>query len=90
MPDKKRILVIDDEELLIKTFDRLLEKQGYEVYTVKNGADAIVMVEEEQFDLIITDIRMPGDDGVETIKKIDEIQKNWKTFERGRRQIGNH
>ena len=40
----KRILVIDDEELLIRTMNKLLEKAGYEVYTVKNGEDALAIV----------------------------------------------
>ena len=46
----KRMLVIDDEEILTKTLTRLLEKSGYEVYTVKNGLDAIAIVEDETFD----------------------------------------
>jgi CheY-like chemotaxis protein len=66
----KRILVIDDEELLTRTFSILLERNGYEVYVVKNGEDARVAAEEEEFDLIICDIRMPGLNGVETIKAI--------------------
>lgn len=75
---KKRILVIDDEELITRSFSNLLEKQGYEVYTVRNGQDALVMIEEESFDLVISDIRMPGDDGVATIRKIRESLENSK------------
>ena len=70
----KQILVIDDEELLIKSFSRLLEKAGYDVYTVKNGADAIVATQEEDFDLIISDVRMPGENGVQTIQKIQNLR----------------
>jgi len=66
----KKILVIDDEELIIKSLSRLLEKNGYEVFIVKNGQDAFDMVEEEDFDLILADIRMPGMNGVEIIEKI--------------------
>lgn len=71
--NKKRILVVDDEELLTRTFTMLLEKNGYEVYTAKNGCDAQVMAEEEVFDLILCDIRMPGKNGVETIKSIQNF-----------------
>ena len=60
----------DDEELLTRTFSLLLQKHGYDVYVVKNGKDAIVMAEEEDFDVVICDIRMPGLNGVETIKAI--------------------
>ena len=70
----KQILVIDDEELLIKSFSRLLEKAGYDVYTVKNGVDAIVATQEEDFDLIISDVRMPGENGVQTIREIQNLR----------------
>src|SRR3990167_6359776 len=69
----KKILVIDDEELLIRTMNRLLEKSGYEVYTAKNASDAQVMAGEEEFDLIISDIRMPGKNGVETVRAIQNL-----------------
>lgn len=66
----KKILVIDDEEIIIKSLSKLLEKNGYEVFIAKNGQDAIVMTEEEDFDLIVADIRMPGINGVETVESI--------------------
>lgn len=70
--NKKKILVVDDEEILTRTFSRLLDRVGYEVLVVSRTSDAIVMCEEEDFDLIISDIRMPGMDGVQMM---DEIQK---------------
>ena len=72
----KNILVIDDEELLTKSFSKVLEKQGHHVYTVKNGSDAVVIAEEEDFDLIISDIRMPGENGIETVQKIQNARSN--------------
>ncbi|MFH1338851.1 MAG: response regulator, partial [Candidatus Omnitrophota bacterium] len=72
----KKILVIDDEELIIKSLRKLLEKNGFAVFVAKNGQDAIVMAEEEDFDLIIADIRMPGINGVDTTQFIFEnLQK---------------
>lgn len=68
----KSILVVDDEELIIKSLRKLLEKNGYSVLVAKNGQDAMVMAEEEKFDLIVSDIRMPGINGVETIQAIQE------------------
>jgi DNA-binding response OmpR family regulator len=70
---KHRILIIDDEELLTKTFSRLLEKTGYEVLVAKNGQDALVMAENEDFHLVICDIRMPGLGGVETIRAMRNL-----------------
>lgn len=73
----KKILVIDDEELIIKSLSKLLEKSGYEVFIAKNGQDAIVMTEESEFDLIIADIRMPGVNGVDTVCSIyEELKQN--------------
>lgn len=71
----KKILVIDDEELIIKSLSKLLEKNGYEVFIAKNGQDAIVMAEEENFDLILADIRMPGISGIETLEAIYGTKK---------------
>ena len=77
---KKRILVIDDEELLTKTFARLLEKKNYEVLVASRSEDALVMAEEEDFDLVLCDIRMPGKNGVETVSEIQSlIQKRGKS-----------
>jgi CheY-like chemotaxis protein len=69
---RKRILVIDDEEILTRSFSKLLERGGYEVFVVKRGLDALEMAEEASFDLIICDIRMPGIDGIDTIVKLRE------------------
>jgi CheY-like chemotaxis protein len=74
----KKILVIDDEELIIKSLRKLLEKNGFTVFVAKNGQDAIIMAEEENFDLIIADIRMPGINGVDTVQSIFENLENRK------------
>jgi len=71
---QKKILLIDDEELITRTLIKALERSNYEVMVAKNGADAIIMVEEEEgFDLVISDVRMPGKNGVETVKEILRI-----------------
>lgn len=70
----KKILVIDDEEIIIKSLSKLLEKNGYEVFVAKNGQDAIIMIEEEDFNLILADIRMPGMNGVEVVTDIYKNQ----------------
>jgi len=71
---KEKILVVDDEKILLKTLDRLLSKEGYQVTTTDNSYDALDMVKKEFFDLIILDIRMPGMDGISLLKEIRKIQ----------------
>lgn len=70
---RKRVLVIDDEEILVKTFARLLERVNYDVLVAARPEDAIAMAEEEDFDLVLCDIRMPGKNGVQTIREIRSI-----------------
>lgn len=70
---KKRILVVDDEELLTKTFARLLEKKGYEVATSTRPEDGIDMVEKNHFDLVLCDIRMPGMNGVDMVRQMMSV-----------------
>lgn len=73
----KKILVIDDEEILTKSFSMLLEKSGYETYTAKNGQDAEILIESEDINLVICDIRMPGKNGIETVGAIKKLLKRY-------------
>jgi CheY-like chemotaxis protein len=66
----KKILVIDDEELVIKSISKLLTKNGYAVTVVKSGKDALEKLKNTDFDLTICDVRMPQMDGIETIKQM--------------------
>lgn len=69
----KKILVIDDDKLILMTLKRLLKREGYDVITALNGQTALRHMEEDGFDLIISDIKMPQMDGIETIRKIREF-----------------
>lgn len=71
-----RILLIDDDALVLKTFNRLLTKAGYEVIPAASYEEAIEAIAKEQFELIVSDIRMPGRNGVETVS---EIQRKLKS-----------
>jgi CheY-like chemotaxis protein/acyl-CoA thioesterase FadM len=72
---KKKILIIDDDKLVAKSVERLLKVKGYEVTLAHSGSEAIEISSKNSFDLIISDIRMPGMDGIETLKKIKEHQE---------------
>lgn len=67
---KKNILVIDDEDLVIESLSRLLKKEGYNVVIARNANEAMNKIKEEDFNLIVSDVRMPEVDGVEIIRNI--------------------
>jgi len=71
----KKILVIDDEELVIESLKKLLRRENYDVTIARNHREAIRGVEDHDFDLIVADIRMPEVDGVEIVKHIREYLK---------------
>jgi two-component system response regulator VicR len=61
----KKILIIEDDNLIIKILDFVLKKEGYETHISKDGADGINQIDLLQPDLIITDIMMPYKSGLE-------------------------
>ena len=69
---KKKILLIDDEDLIILSFHKLLTKSGYEVSVANTGMVALEIIDDEEFNLIISDIRMPWVNGIETIREIKQ------------------
>lgn len=69
----KRILVVDDDKLILMTLKRLLIREGYQVTTALSGQWALKKVEDDGFDLVISDIKMPEMDGIETVRKIREF-----------------
>src|SRR5512140_3082253 len=73
---KIRVLVVDDEHLIRWSLEQNLKKQGYEVLTAGNGEDALKMVRDEQPDLVLLDIQLPGITGLEVLEKIKEIDED--------------
>ncbi|WP_437739602.1 response regulator [Sorangium sp. So ce1504] len=70
----KRVLVIDDEEGMRITLAASLELEGYEVVEARDGIHALELVRQQAFTLVISDIRMPGLNGVETFRELKRIQ----------------
>ncbi|RJR19276.1 MAG: sigma-54-dependent Fis family transcriptional regulator [Nitrospiraceae bacterium] len=68
----KRLLIVEDEETLCESLKRVLTKEGYIVDTVNNAESALTMQQEKSYDLIVTDIILPGMTGIELIRKIRE------------------
>ncbi len=67
---KQKVLIIDDEQMITSTLVKLLNRSGYEAAAVNGGREAIEMASQEDFDLIISDIRMPEMDGIRTLVEI--------------------
>jgi DNA-binding NtrC family response regulator len=68
-PSHERILVVDDEAQLRRMFERILRTEGYEVRCASSGNEALKLLETEWFDLVVTDLKMPGMDGMELLAK---------------------
>ena len=66
----RRILLIDDDPLVLRSFTKLLKSVGYDVMPSSSYDQAMTMIQEQQFDLVLSDIRMPGTNGVETVSEI--------------------
>ncbi|MDX1566971.1 MAG: response regulator [Longimicrobiales bacterium] len=66
------IIIIDDEEALRSTMRKILERAGHEVREAADGDRGIELVRERVADLVITDIFMPGKEGMETIQELKE------------------
>ena len=73
---KARILVVDDEDQVVQIFHDLLTQQGYEVSSCDNGDDAITKVTTGNFDLVLTDINLPGVDGLEVVRAAKAADKD--------------
>jgi len=67
---KKRILAIDDDLLVRESMKSLLEKNGFDIKVASSGREALQLLGKETFDLILTDVRMPEINGIETLKAI--------------------
>ncbi|MFA4889979.1 MAG: response regulator, partial [Candidatus Omnitrophota bacterium] len=73
----KAILVIDDDPLVLKSLAKFLKTRGYSVDTAQDAQEAFAKVEKLKFDLIVTDIRMPKINGIEAIKRIRLINRQY-------------
>lgn len=68
----ERLLVVDDDPAILTLCHRILEADGYTVVDAKRGEDALTKLESERFDLLLTDIRLPGLNGLDVTQKLRE------------------
>lgn len=73
MEDKSKILIIDDEEVVLDSCTQILKSGDYHIETAQNGETGIKVVHELKPDLVYVDLKMPGVSGFEVLEKINEI-----------------
>jgi CheY-like chemotaxis protein len=71
-PEKKKILLVDDDSAIRKLLLRLLSGEGYSVLTAANGDEALEFAANAKFDLVLLDLNMPEKDGWETFEELTE------------------
>jgi len=76
MADKARILIVDDEPKICDFLETLLRREGYETTSAGQAADALASISKSDYDLIVTDLRMPGMDGFELVRRIKDVRRD--------------
>jgi CheY-like chemotaxis protein len=76
MNASRKVLVVDDDPAVRKSIDRVLTGKGYAVITAETGEEALRKLNEEKYDLVYTDIRMPGMSGLEVAEQV-KARKPW-------------
>jgi DNA-binding response OmpR family regulator len=73
---KKKILIVEDEKTLCLLYEEELSREGYDITAVTDAEAALAKLAQDRFDLIVTDIRMPGKNGIELITQIMGLRKD--------------
>lgn len=69
----KKILIVDDEPMIREIFKEAFEAIGFVVYEAQNGREAFRLIQQNPCDCVLSDVRMPGGDGVELAKNIHHL-----------------
>ena len=70
---KGKVMVIDDEKIVGDMSKLSLEQEGYEVATFLNAEPALALLKEEKFDIVVTDLKMKGIDGMEVMRTVKDL-----------------
>jgi len=74
--DKKKILVVDDEEDVRETLSTVLENLDYDPYVAADGEEALETIRQKPIDIILSDLYMPGMNGIELLKRVKSEKKS--------------
>jgi CheY-like chemotaxis protein len=72
----RKVLVVDDDPVVTKSFDRVLSREGYVVVTARDGTEALDKFTSGDYDVVYTDIKMPGIDGLELAERV-KARRSW-------------
>jgi PAS domain S-box-containing protein len=73
MGRQNKVLVVDDDEFALQSIAEVLEGESYQVVTAASGSEALALLKQDAFDLVLTDLKMPGVDGLEVLRRAREI-----------------
>jgi DNA-binding NtrC family response regulator len=71
-----RLLIVDDEEIALSNLQHVMEKEGYQVTATQSGEEAVTLLQTQGFDVVLTDLRMEGVDGMDVLKASRERQQD--------------
>jgi DNA-binding NtrC family response regulator len=78
--ERIRVLLVDDEEDLVFTLEERLRMRGIDAEGVVSGSEALTRLEEEEFDVVVLDVKMPGLSGQEVLKRIRKVKPGLKVI----------
>src|SRR5690554_3934401 len=71
-----KILIIDDEKIIRDTLKEILEYEKYEIFEAQDGEEGLNMIENQEFDLVLCDVKMPKMDGIEVLDKANAMERS--------------
>ena len=74
MNTQRKVLVVDDDPVVARSFDRVLTGKGFAVISARDGVEALQKLKDEKYDVVFTDIKMPGMNGIEVARRIKASQ----------------
>ena len=76
MQNTAKILIVDDEKIALKNLEHIMKKEGYEVVGTQSGPNALKLLEEQSFDVVLTDLKMEKVDGMQILKKCRDLYQD--------------
>jgi len=73
MQKSERILIVDDEKVALKNLEHVMKKEGYEVVSTQSGQNALRILEEQKFEVVLTDLKMEKVDGMQILRRCREL-----------------